>query len=63
MYCFLFVISVGITINWNTVWPLLGFPILWLVLDRWVVRREERHLEATFGDQYRDYCRRVRRWM
>ncbi len=28
-----------------------------------VIRREEAYLEARFGDAYRDYCRRVRRWL
>ena len=27
------------------------------------VREDERHLEALFGDPYRDYCKRVKRWI
>lgn len=27
------------------------------------VRGDERHLEARFGEPYRDYCRRVKRWI
>lgn len=34
-----------------------------LIIDRAVIAREERHLETVFGDSYRDYRRRVRRWL
>ena len=34
-------------------WPLMGL----------MVRREERQLEAAFGDQWRQYRERVRRWI
>ncbi len=27
------------------------------------VRADERHLEELFGDEYRGYCRRVKRWI
>jgi len=33
------------------------------VIDRWVIPREERYLEARFGAGYLDYKHRVRRWV
>jgi len=33
------------------------------IIDRFVIPREERHLEARFGESYRHYKRRVRRWI
>lgn len=38
----------------------LAFHLAWF--DR-RVRGDERHLEARFGEPYRDYCRRVKRWI
>ena len=40
-------------------WLLLAVPVLMVVLLRVVVRREEAWLEATFGQDYRDYKARV----
>ena len=37
-------------------------PLLW-VINVGVVKREERYLERKFGDAYRDYKARVRRWI
>ncbi len=34
-----------------------------IVLDRGVIAREERYLEAKFGDDYRTYKQQVRRWL
>ena len=43
---------------------LLVYALLyWLWLHAFVVRREEPELVAAFGDAYRDYCRRVPRWI
>ena len=34
-----------------------------VVMDRFVVAREERYLEAKFGPDWRAYAARVRRWL
>jgi len=34
-----------------------------LVMDRCVIRKEEQHLEAEFGEEYRRYKVTVRRWL
>ena len=40
----------------------LVVPLLW-VINVGVVAREERYLERKFGDAYRAYKARVRRWI
>lgn len=34
-----------------------------MIVDRAVIRREEAYLARRFGEQYRAYCQRVRRWL
>ncbi|TNF57574.1 MAG: isoprenylcysteine carboxylmethyltransferase family protein [Burkholderiales bacterium] len=44
-------------------WALLG-PVLFMAwITRFQIVPEERALEQLFGDAYRDYCARVRRWL
>jgi protein-S-isoprenylcysteine O-methyltransferase Ste14 len=47
----------------DSAWPLLFSPLVWLVVRHGVIRPEEAHLEAMFGDAYRAYCADVRRWL
>ena len=37
--------------------------VLWLVVTLFVVAYEEPTLRASFGDDYREYCAHVRRWI
>ncbi len=47
----------------DDLWPfVLALPLIAL-LDRGVIAREERYLERKFGEEYRRYCSRVRRWI
>ena len=50
-------VSLGLTST------LVLLPVADLVLHYGVIRREERYLEAKFGDAYRAYKTRVRRWL
>ena len=50
-----------LVLNWG--WALVVFPVVIVLLYRLVIRREEEYLAAEFGEEYREYCRRVRRWI
>lgn len=47
---------------WNP-WILFLTPVGGVLLHYLAVLPEERYLEAKFGEPYRDYKRRVRRWI
>jgi|SRR5438094_8008447 len=54
---------VGLSLAFNAVWPLVLFAPMLVVLHWGIIRREERYLEAKFGDPYRSYKSRVRRYL
>ena len=63
MYLAMALVCVGISLALNMLWPLLSAPVVMVILDRMVIRKEERYLETKFGDAYRQYQARVRRWI
>ena len=47
----------------DSVIGLAGLPVALVVMHYGVIAREERYLEAKFGESYREYVERVRRWL
>ena len=62
-YVSLTLLYLGIGILLNNGWILILVAPVLLVMDLWVVRREERHLEAKFGEEFLSYKEAVRRWL
>ena len=62
-YLCLAMIYTGIAVLRNSLWAILLLPLVLLVIQREVIGREERYLERTFGEEYLNYKRRVRRWL
>jgi len=63
VYLGFLLIYVGVGIATQSPWVLLLALPLALVIQYGVVMREEAYLERRFGDTYREYRRRVRRWL
>jgi len=63
IYVGLLLVVAGFAIALNSAWQLAAAVLLLLLLHYGVVLREERFLAAAFGDEYRDYTHRVRRWL
>jgi protein-S-isoprenylcysteine O-methyltransferase Ste14 len=56
-------VYLGLTLICNSAW-LLGLFVPMLLVIYWgIIRREERYLEAKFGEAYLAYKARVRRWL
>jgi protein-S-isoprenylcysteine O-methyltransferase Ste14 len=53
----------GIAALINSLTMLIPLPFALLVMQRGVIEREERYLDRKFGDEYRSYKARVRRWI
>jgi protein-S-isoprenylcysteine O-methyltransferase Ste14 len=63
MYLGLALLQAGIGLLWGQPWILVMLAPVIVVIQRFTIAREERHLELRFGDEYRAYRARVRRWI
>jgi protein-S-isoprenylcysteine O-methyltransferase Ste14 len=63
LYLGLTLVYLGLGVSAGSLWAIgLVVPLLWVIYVG-VVKREERYLERKFGDAYRAYKARVRRWI
>jgi protein-S-isoprenylcysteine O-methyltransferase Ste14 len=63
MYLSMFLGLIGLAIAFDNLWLLMMLVPFALVIRYGVVAREEAYLERKFGDVYRGYRSRVRRWL
>ncbi|MBC8312111.1 MAG: isoprenylcysteine carboxylmethyltransferase family protein [Candidatus Marinimicrobia bacterium] len=57
------IFPIGLGIFFDNLWVLLSFiPALYTVYYL-AIKKEEAYLEATFGEEYLDYKKKVRRWI
>jgi protein-S-isoprenylcysteine O-methyltransferase Ste14 len=63
MYLGMALIYAGLAFALDAPLALILLPVALVMIQTQVIAREERYLEAKFGEPYRDYSRRVRRWL
>jgi protein-S-isoprenylcysteine O-methyltransferase Ste14 len=63
MYLAMLLVYIGTALLFDVFWALVLIPLIMFLVVRLVIRREERYLETKFGDEYRQYRTRVRRWI
>ena len=63
MYISLAFLYIGITCLIGNWWNIILFPLLFLIIQEYIIKREEKYLERAFGVKYLDYKKNVRRWL
>lgn len=63
MYLGMAAVSLGLAMVFASLPAAILTAVATLLIDRFVVRREEEYLKRRFGGDYLDYCGQVRRWL
>ncbi len=63
MYLGMVLILVGIALLFGTISPFIPIPFFIYLIQTIFISNEEIVMERTFGDEYREYKERVRRWL
>jgi len=63
MYVGMGLIYAGLAVGLDGPIALILLPVVMMIVRTQVIAREERYLEAKFGEAYRAYKARVRRWL
>ncbi len=63
MYLTLVLVHTALAVMVNSLWMAGGAALLFVLLDRLVIVKEELMIGAAFGSEYQEFKRRVRRWL
>ena len=63
MYVSLALVYLGISCFVGNWWNIILFPLLLLIVQEYIIKREEKYLVRRFGQEYIVYKTKVRRWL
>ena len=63
LYIMLAIVQLAVAAWLDNAWIALMTVVSVIMIARYAIAREERYLESLFGQAYRDYKLRVRRWI
>ena len=63
MYLSLMMIYLGLSCLIGNWWNIILLPLLFLIIQEYIIKKEEKYLVRRFGQEYIDYSHRVRRWI
>lgn len=55
--------QIVVAIQLNNLYVILTLPLVFWLLNKWVIEPEETYLQKLFGQEYLDYKKKVRRWL
>jgi protein-S-isoprenylcysteine O-methyltransferase Ste14 len=63
MYLALMMLYLGLSCLIGNWWNIILLPLLLLIIQEYIIKKEEKYLVRKFGQEYIDYRHRVRRWL
>lgn len=63
MYIGLLLIYTGVALLKGNWWTVLFIPVIIMIIQSFVIKKEEQYLERAFGSSYTAYKEKVRRWI
>ena len=63
MYLSLMMIYLGLSCLIGNWWNIILLPLLFLIIQEYIIKKEEKYLFRKFGQEYIDYKLQVRRWI
>ncbi len=63
MYLGLVLLYTGIACFAGNWWNFILLPVLIIIIQQYIIRREEQYLSRKFGQQFTNYKKKVRRWI
>lgn len=63
MYLGLAFVYIGVTCFVGNWWTIILLPFLFIIIQEYIIKREEKYLEIEFGQAYLEYKKTVRRWL
>ena len=63
MYVALTILYLAVTCFIGNWWNIILLPLLLLIVQEYIIKREEKYLDRQFGLQYKGYKLKVRRWL
>ncbi|MGF7231282.1 methyltransferase family protein [Arachidicoccus sp.] len=63
MYIGFYFLYLGFALLYGNLWTFIVMPVLALIINLYVIKREERYLRRKFGREYKSYKKSVRRWL